>query len=30
VLRDGKKLLTLQIDEIKAVDKFDKDFFTKP
>jgi hypothetical protein len=30
ILRDGKKLLTLQIDEIKAVDKFDKDFFTKP
>jgi hypothetical protein len=30
VLRDGKKLLTLQIAEIKVVDKFDKDFFTKP
>jgi hypothetical protein len=30
VLRDGKKLLTLQIDEVKVVDKFDKDFFTKP
>jgi hypothetical protein len=30
VFRDGKKLLTLQIEEVKVVDKFDKDFFTKP
>jgi hypothetical protein len=30
VLRDGKKIFTLKIDEIKVVDKFDKDFFTKP
>ncbi len=30
VLRDGKPLLTLHIEEVKVVDKFDKDFFTKP
>ena len=30
VLRDGKKLLTLQVEDVKVVDKFDKDFFTKP
>jgi hypothetical protein len=30
VLRDGKKYVTLTIDEVKLVDKFDKDFFTKP
>jgi hypothetical protein len=30
VLRDGKKIFTLTIDEIKVVDNFDKDFFTKP
>jgi len=30
VLRDGKKLLTLQVEDVKVVDKFDKAFFTKP
>ena len=30
VLRDGKELLSLEIEEVKFVDRFDDDTFTKP
>ena len=30
VLRDGKKLMDLEMEEVKLVDKFDKEFFDKP
>ena len=30
VLQDGKELLSLEIEEIKIVDRFDEDTFTKP